>query len=159
MYQSYKFIEDCRTDCNTETISLILTTKRYSASLILQLTRFWNQFWIQMNFSTCTNLYTYFISYYSWIDCKTDCKVEIISQRILNSSLQDQISIMSQTIDRNCQAAQNHHCQAHHHHSHHHCLHRHSVKNLITSNLSKKCLENSQQWSRELMIKSWSSSE
>ncbi len=48
-----------------------------------------------MNSSTCMNLYTCFISYYSWIDCKTDCKVEIILQRILNLSLQDQISIMS----------------------------------------------------------------
>ena len=110
MYQSHEFIEDRKTDCNTETMSLILTTKRYSASLILQLTRFWNWFWIQMNSSTCMNLCPYFISYYSWIDCKTDCKVEIISQRILNSSLQDQISIMSQTIDRDCQAAQNRHC-------------------------------------------------
>ncbi len=95
MYQSYKFIEDRKTDCNTETMSLILTTKHYSTSLILQLMRFWNRFWIQMNSSTCTNLCTYFISYYSWIDCKTDCKVEIISQRILNSSLQDQILITS----------------------------------------------------------------
>jgi len=139
MYQSHEFIEDCKTDCNTKTMSLILTTKCYSTSLILQLTRFWNRFWIQMNSSTCTNLCMYFISYYSWIDCKTDCKVEIILQRILNSSLQDQISITSQTIDCDCQAAQNRHCQAHHHHSHHH-----SVKNLITSNLSKRCLENSQ---------------
>ncbi len=139
MYQSHEFIEDCKTDCNTKTMSLILTTKCYSTSLILQLTRFWNRFWIQMNSSTCTNLCMYFISYYSWIDCKTDCKVEIILQRILNSSLQDQISITSQTIDCDCQAAQNRHCQAHHHHSYHH-----SVKNLITSNLSKRCLENSQ---------------
>ncbi len=139
MYQSHEFIEDCKTDCNTKTMSLILTTKCYSTSLILQLTRFWNRFWIQMNSSTCTNLCMYFISYYSWIDCKTDCKVEIILQRILNSSLQDQISITSQTIDCDCQAAQNRHCQAHHHYSHHH-----SVKNLITSNLSKRCLENSQ---------------
>ncbi len=139
MYQSHEFIEDCKTDCNTKTMSLILTTKCYSTSLILQLTRFWNRFWIQMNSSTCTNLCMYFISYYSWIDCKTDCKVEIILQRILNSSLQDQISITSQTIDCDCQAAQNRHCQAHHHHSHHH-----SVKNLITSNLSKRCFENSQ---------------
>ena len=139
MYQFYKFIEDCKTDCNTKTMSLILTTKYYSASLILQLMRFWNRFWIQINSSTCTNLCIYFISHYSWIDCKTDCKVEIILQRILNSSLQNQILIMSQTIDRDCQAVQNHHYQAHHHHSHHH-----SVKNLITSNSSKRCLENSQ---------------
>ncbi len=89
MYQFHKFIKDCKTDCNTETMSLTLTTKCYSASLILQLTRFWNWFWIQMNSSICMNLYTYFISYYSWIDCKTDCKVEIILQWILNSSLQD----------------------------------------------------------------------
>ncbi len=80
MYQSYKFIEDHKTDCNTEIMSLILMTKHYSAFLILQLTRFWNRFWIQMNSSTCMNLCMYFISYYSWIDCKTDCKVEIISQ-------------------------------------------------------------------------------
>jgi len=105
MYQSYEFIKDCKTDCNTETMNLILTTKCYSASLILQLMRFWNRFWIQMNSSTCMNLYTYFIFYYSWIDCKTNCKVEIISQRILNSSLQDQILITSQTINRDCQAA------------------------------------------------------
>ncbi len=144
MYQSHEFIEDRKTDCNTETISLILTTKCYSASLILQLTRFWNRFWIQMNSSTCTNLCMYFISYYSWIDRKTDCKVEIISQRILNSSLQDQISITSQTIDHDCQAAQNRHCQAHRHHSHRHYSHHHSVKNLITSNLSKRCFKNSQ---------------
>ncbi len=144
MYQSHEFIEDCKTDCNTKTMSLILTTKCYSTSLILQLTRFWNWFWIQMNSSTCTNLCIYFISYYFWIDCKTDCKVEIILQRILNLSLQDQISITSQTIDCDCQAAQNHHCQAHYHHSHHHYSHHHSVKNLITSNLSKRCLENSQ---------------
>ncbi len=110
MYQSYEFIEDRKTDCNTETMSLTLMIKCYSASLILQLTRFWNRFWIQINSSTCMNLCIYFISYYSWIDCKTDCKVEIISQRILNSSLQDQILITSQTIDCDCQAAQNHHC-------------------------------------------------
>ena len=139
MYQLHEFIEDCKTDCNTETINLMSITKCYSALLIMQLMRFWTWFWIQMNFSTCTNLYIYFISYYSWIDCKTDCKVEIISQWILNSSLQDQISIMSQTIDRDCQAAQNHHCQTYYHHSHHH-----SVKNLITSNLLKRCFENSQ---------------
>ncbi len=139
MYQLHEFIEDCKTDCNTETISLILIIKCYSASLILQLMRFWIWFWIQMNSSTCMNLCRCFVSYYSWIDCKTDCKVEIILQWILNSSLQDQILIISQTIDRDYQAAQNHHCQAHHHHSHHH-----SVKNLITSNLLKRCLENSQ---------------
>ncbi len=149
MYQLHEFIEDCKTDCNTETMSLTLITKRYLALLILQLTRFWTRFWIQMNSSTCMNLCTCFVSYYSWIDCKTDCKVEIISQRILNSSLQDQISIMSQTIDRDYQAAQNHHCQAHHHHSHHyhfhhHHFHHHSVKNFITSNLLKRCFENSQ---------------
>ncbi len=95
MYQFYEFIEDHKTDCNTETMSLILMIKCYSTSLILQLTRFRNRFWIQMNSSTCMNLCIYFISYYSWIDCKTDCKVEIILQQILNSSLQDQISIMS----------------------------------------------------------------
>ena len=102
MYQSHEFIEDCKTDCNTETMSLTSTTKCYSAFLILQLTRFWNRFWIQMNSSTCMNLCTYFISYYSWINCKTNCKVEIILQRILNSSLQDQISTTSQTIDHDC---------------------------------------------------------
>ncbi len=139
MYQFHEFIENRKTDCNTETMNLTLTIKCYSAFLILQLMRFWNQFWNQMNSSTCMNLCIYFISYYSWIDHKIDCKVEIILQRILNSSLQDQISITSQTIDRNCQAAQNYYCQAHHHHSHHH-----SVKNLITSNLSKRCFENSQ---------------
>ncbi len=144
MYQLHKFIEDCKTDCNTEIMNLTSIIKRYSASLILQLTRFWTRFWIQMNSSTCMNLCTCFVSYYSWIDCKTDCKVEIILQRILNSSLQDQILITSQTIDRDCQAAQNHHYQAHYHHSHRHHSHHHLVKNLITSNLSKKCLENSQ---------------
>ncbi len=149
MYQLHEFIEDRKTDCNTETMNLTSITKCYSASLILQLTRFWTWFWIQMNSSTCMNLCTDFVSYYSWIDCETDCKVEIISQRILNSSLQDQISIMSQTIDHDCQAAQNRHCQAHHHHlhrhhSHHHHSHHHSVKNFITSNLLKRCLENSQ---------------
>ena len=35
MYQFYKFIKDCKTDCNTEIISLTLTTKHYLASLIL----------------------------------------------------------------------------------------------------------------------------
>ncbi len=144
MYQLHEFIKDCKIDCNTETMSLMSITKCYSASLILQLMRFWTRFWIQMNSSTCMNLYTYFVSYYSWIDCKTDCKVEIILQRILNSSLQDQISIMSQTINCDCQAAQNRHCQAHHHHSHHHYFHHHSVKNFIISNLSKRCFENSQ---------------
>ena len=129
MYQLHEFIEDRKTDCNTEIMSLTSITKRYSALLIMQLTRFWTRFWIQMNFSTCTNLCTCFVSYYS---CKTDCKVEIILQRILNS-------ITSQTIDHDCQAAQNHYCQAHHHHSHHHL-----VKNFITSNLSKRCFENSQ---------------
>ncbi len=143
MYQLHEFIEDCKTNCNTETISLTSIIKRYSASLILQLTRFWTRFWIQMNSSTCTNLCTCFVSYYSWIDCKTDCKVEIILQWILNSSLQDQISIISQTINHHCQAAQNRYCQAHRHHSHRHHSHYHSVKNLITSNLSKICLENS----------------
>ncbi len=110
MYQSHEFIEDHKTDYNTEIMNLTSTIKHYSASLILQLTRFWNWFWIQMNSSTCTNLCIYFISYYSWIDHKTDCKIGIILQQILNSSLQDQISIMSQTINRNYQAAQNHHC-------------------------------------------------
>ena len=95
MYQLHEFIEDHKTDCNTETMSLMLIIKCYLTLLILQLTRFWTRFWIQMNSSTCTNLYTCFIFYYSWIDCKTDCKVEIILQRILNSSLQDQISITS----------------------------------------------------------------
>ncbi len=89
MYQLHEFIEDHKTDCNTETMSLTSIIKHYSAFLILQLTRFWNRFWIQMNSSTCTNLCTCFASYYSWIDCKTNCEVEIILQRILNSSLQD----------------------------------------------------------------------
>ncbi len=46
MYQSYEFIEDHKTDYNTEIMNLTLTIKHYSASLILQLTRFWNWFWI-----------------------------------------------------------------------------------------------------------------
>jgi len=40
MYQSHEFIEDHKTDYNTEIMNLTLTIKHYSAFLILQLTRF-----------------------------------------------------------------------------------------------------------------------